>query len=54
MDYQAFNTEAAKRGFRIRVVPENHINSLRISTHLYNNFDEVDRFVEVVRECLKG
>lgn len=31
-----------------RMVPENGINCNRISTHIYNNFDEVDRAVEAI------
>ena len=32
-----------------RMVPENGINCNRISTHIYNSFAEVDRFLEAVR-----
>lgn len=45
-----FGAHAAKKGFRIRLVPESHLNSIRISTHCYNNFEEVNRFVEAVKE----
>ena len=31
-----------------RMVPENGINCNRISTHIYNNFDEVNRAVEAI------
>ena len=48
--YDKFGEHAAKKGFRIRLVPESHLNSIRISTHLYNNFDEVMKFVEAVKE----
>jgi len=50
MPYDKFAEFAGKKGFRVRIVPENHLNSIRISTHLYNNFDEVDRFVQAVKE----
>jgi len=50
MPYDQFGLHAAKKGFRIRLVPESHLNSIRVSTHLYNNFEEVERFVEVVKE----
>ena len=48
--YDKFGEHASKKGFRIRLVPESHLNSIRVSTHLYNNMEEVDRFVEAVRE----
>ena len=50
MPFDKFGEHATKKGFRIRLVPESHLNSIRISTHLYNNFDEVNKFVEAVRE----
>lgn len=39
-----------KKNFRIRYVGEGHLNSIRISTHLYNNYEEVNKFLDVVRE----
>jgi L-cysteine/cystine lyase len=48
--YDKFGEHAARNKFRIRLVPESHLNSIRVSTHLYNNFEEVNRFVEVVKE----
>ncbi len=50
MAYDKFGEHAAERGFRIRLVGESHLNSIRVSTHLYNNFDEVKKFVEAVKE----
>jgi L-cysteine/cystine lyase len=50
MAYDKFGEHASKNGFRIRVVSENHLNSVRISTHLYNNFDEVEKFLQMVKE----
>jgi len=48
--YDKFGEHAAKKGFRIRLVGEGKLNSIRVSTHLYNNFEEVDKFVEAVKE----
>jgi cysteine desulfurase / selenocysteine lyase len=50
MAYDKFGEHASKNGFRIRIVPENHLNSVRVSTHLYNNFDEVEKFLQMVKE----
>ncbi|MFY8020803.1 MAG: aminotransferase class V-fold PLP-dependent enzyme [Bacteroidia bacterium] len=38
----------AEKKFRIRVVHENGLNSLRLSTHIYNTKEEIDAFVEVL------
>jgi cysteine desulfurase / selenocysteine lyase len=48
--YDKFGEHATKKGFRIRLVGEGNLNSIRISTHLYNNFEEVEKFIEAVRE----
>jgi len=50
MPYDKFGELAAKKKFRIRLVPESHLNSIRVSTHLYNNFEEVNNFVDIVKE----
>lgn len=50
MPYDKFGEHAAKKGFRIRLVPESHLNSIRVSTHLYNSAREVDAFLEAVKE----
>ena len=50
MPYDQFGEHASKKGFRIRLVGESHLNSIRVSTHLYNSFDEVRQFVDTVKE----
>ena len=50
MAFDKFNEYISGKGFRIRVVPESHLNCIRISTHLYNNYDEVNRFLDEVRK----
>ncbi len=50
--YREFNDLGAKAGFRLRVVPESHLDALRVSTHIYNSKEEVERFVEFVGETL--
>ena len=44
---QAFLIE--KHGIVTRMVPENGVNCNRISTHIYNNHDEINRVVEAIR-----
>jgi L-cysteine/cystine lyase len=37
---------------RIRNVPENGLNSLRVSTHIYNNRDEVDLLIDLLKKAI--
>ncbi len=49
MPYDKFGEYATQKGFRIRLVSEGHLNSIRISTHIYNNYDEVNKFLEILK-----
>lgn len=53
-DYKTFGQLASERKFRIRLVPESGLDAIRISTHIYNNKDQVDEFVSMVSEFVKG
>jgi cysteine desulfurase/selenocysteine lyase len=50
MNYTKFQTEAGDANFRIRVVPENNVNCIRVSTHIYNSIEEVNKLVKFVGE----
>ncbi len=52
MTMQKFQETAGKENFTIRTVPENNVNVIRISTHIYNQIDEVDKFVDLVRRSI--
>jgi cysteine desulfurase / selenocysteine lyase len=39
---------------RTRAVSEGGVDALRVATHVYNSFDEVDRVIEGVRAAWKG
>lgn len=52
INYIEFNSAAIKEGFRVRAVPENNLNAIRVSTHIYNTFDEIDRFTEFCKSVL--
>lgn len=39
----------AEKGFKIRIVHENKLNSLRVSTHIYNSKEEIDGLTEVLK-----
>lgn len=34
--------------FRVRLVPESKLDAVRISTHIYNSFEEIDRLLKVL------
>ncbi len=52
MDFQKFYGMCADKKMRIRAVPENGLNSLRVSTHIYNTKQEVDMFLEIVKTAV--
>lgn len=54
MEYTKFQTLASDAGFRIRVVPENGVNCIRVSTHIYNSLDEINQFVAFTEKMAKG
>lgn len=49
-DGMQFYNDALKDKIRIRYVAENGLNSLRVSTHIYNNTEEIDRLMEMIRK----
>lgn len=49
---KVYNT-CADAKVRIRMVPENGLNSLRVSTHMYNNTADVDRMMDAIMPFLK-
>ncbi len=48
-DTKAFQDELNKRQITVRYVPENEVNCLRISTHIYNSHDDIGQFMEAVK-----
>lgn len=48
-DTKAFQDELNKRRITVRFVPENEVNCLRISTHIYNSKDDIGHFMEAVK-----
>lgn len=51
VNYKEFFQTCMKDRVRIRAVPENKLNSLRVSTHIYNNTDDVDRLIAHVSKA---
>lgn len=54
MSMQVFQERAVKENFVIRTVPENNVNCIRVSTHMYNQISELDRFAELVKKCAES
>jgi selenocysteine lyase/cysteine desulfurase len=54
VEYTKFQTLASEAGFRVRVVPENGVNCIRVSTHIYNSMDEINQFVAFTEKLAKG
>jgi len=48
LNYRDFGKIASREKFRIRMVPESGLDAIRISTHIFNSEDEIDRFAELV------
>ncbi len=48
--YDKFYNIAAENKIRIRMVPENGINCVRVSSHIYNNRDELNKLLELVKK----
>jgi len=49
---QKFQERAMKENFNIRIVPENKVNVIRVSTHIYNQINEIDAFVDLVKKVI--
>lgn len=47
---EQFQKLATENGFRIRYVAENGLNSNRISTHIYNSKEELDRLIALIEK----
>ncbi|MCW3122532.1 MAG: hypothetical protein JWQ38_2024 [Flavipsychrobacter sp.] len=52
VDYHKFYELCSDQKIRIRAVPENGLNSLRVSTHIYNNTAEVDMLMALIKKSV--
>lgn len=48
---EKFYNTAIEASIRIRLMPENSLNSLRVSTHIYNSTEEIDKLMELIRNA---
>jgi selenocysteine lyase/cysteine desulfurase len=53
-DVAKLQTQCNERHITTRYVSENNINCLRISTHIYNSFSEIDTFLIEVDKFIKA
>ena len=51
VEYTKFYETCVANKVRIRSVAENGLNSLRVSTHIYNNKEEIDSLVALVKKA---
>jgi len=52
VDFQKFFSMCTEKKMRIRAVSENGLNSLRVSTHIYNTKQEVDMLMDVIKKAI--
>jgi selenocysteine lyase/cysteine desulfurase len=52
VDYHKFYEICSAEKVRIRAVPENGINCLRVSTHIYNNKAEIDKLMDLIKKSI--
>ena len=52
VDFHKFYDLCAEHKIRIRAVPENGLNCLRVSTHIYNNTGEVDKLMDLIKKSV--
>jgi len=51
-NYKEVYKNLRQKGFIIRQVPENNINCLRVSTHIYNSEKEIEAFLGALHETI--
>ena len=51
-EYRKFANDLSAKGFRIRVVPESHLDAIRISTHIYNSKQELDNLLAAIKSLV--
>ena len=52
MDYQKFFEKCVDNKIRIRSVAECGLNSLRVSTHIYNSHADVDQLIDLMKKTI--
>ncbi|MCC6722523.1 MAG: aminotransferase class V-fold PLP-dependent enzyme [Bacteroidia bacterium] len=47
---QKFQEAASKENIIIRIVPENNVNVIRVSTHIYNQKSDIDKLLDIIKK----
>ncbi len=50
--YNEFYKTCSSNNIRVRAVPENGIDCIRVSTHIYNNKQEIDSLIELIKQAV--
>ncbi len=50
IEFTKFYDICVENKIRIRSVQENGLNSLRVSTHIYNNKEEIDKLIDLIKK----
>ncbi len=50
VEYMKFYNTCLENKVRIRAVHENGLDSLRVSTHIYNTTNDVDKLIELIKK----
>jgi selenocysteine lyase/cysteine desulfurase len=50
VEYMKFYNTCAENKVRIRAVHENGLDSLRVSTHIYNTTNDVDKLIDLIKK----
>ncbi len=45
-----FRDFASQNGYTVRYVAENNLDAVRVSTHIYNNNEQLDNFIELLKK----
>lgn len=52
VDNQKFYNDALSKGVRLRYVPESGLNCIRVSTHIYNSTQDIDKMIASIKAYL--
>jgi selenocysteine lyase/cysteine desulfurase len=50
LDYKDVAKKLWRKRYRIRQVPESGVDGIRVSTHIYNNTNQIDGFISALKE----
>ncbi len=51
ISHDDFAEKAMSQNIRVRKVNESNLNAIRISTHIYNSYGEIDQLITLIKAC---